>query len=80
MAMENTKNLKDDQSGSNPSELSEEELKVLSAGSGSIEKSVNEWIDEKIRYLDPSAWANVYKVVFELLIDRITKLSSVLVG
>ena len=55
MAMENTKNLKDDQSGSNPSELSEEELKVLSAGSGSIEKSVNEWIDEKIRYLDPSA-------------------------
>ena len=35
--------------------LSEDELKGVSGGRGVTEQSVNNWIDERIHFLDPSA-------------------------
>ena len=36
-------------------ELTEDELKDVSGGRGVTEQSVNNWIDERIHFLDPSA-------------------------
>ena len=36
-------------------DLSEDELKGVSGGRGVTEQSVNNWIDERIHFLDPSA-------------------------
>ena len=36
-------------------ELSEDEMKSVSGGTGVTEQSVNNWIDERIHFLDPSA-------------------------
>ncbi|WP_186469072.1 hypothetical protein [Synechococcus sp. A18-25c] len=36
-------------------ELTEDELKDVSGGTGMTEQSVNNWIDERIHFLDPSA-------------------------
>ena len=36
-------------------ELAEDELKGVSGGRGVNEQSVNNWIDERIHFLDPSA-------------------------
>ena len=36
-------------------ELPEDELKGVSGGRGVTEQSVNNWIDERIHFLDPSA-------------------------
>ena len=36
-------------------ELAEDELKGVSGGRGITEQSVNNWIDERIHFLDPSA-------------------------
>ena len=35
--------------------LTEDELKDVSGGRGVTEQSVNNWIDERIHFLDPSA-------------------------
>lgn len=35
-------------------ELTEDELKSVSGGRGVTEQSVNNWIDERIHFLDPS--------------------------
>ena len=36
-------------------ELTEDEVKSVSGGTGVTEQSVNNWIDERIHFLDPSA-------------------------
>ena len=36
-------------------ELAEDELDAVSGGSGVTEQSVNNWIGERIHFLDPSA-------------------------
>ena len=36
-------------------ELTEDDLKDVSGGTGVTEQSVNNWIDERIHFLDPSA-------------------------
>ena len=36
-------------------DLSEDELKGVSGGRGVTEQSVNNWIEERIHFLDPSA-------------------------
>ena len=57
--MENSKNIKDDkkenESPEHKEELTEDEFKGVSGGKGVTEQSVNNWIDERIHFLDPSA-------------------------
>ena len=36
-------------------ELTEDEMKSVSGGTGVTEQSVHNWIDERIHFLDPSA-------------------------
>ena len=57
--MEDSKNIKDDkkenESPEHKEELTEDEFKGVSGGKGVTEQSVNNWIDERIHFLDPSA-------------------------
>tara|TARA_B100001121_G_scaffold173755_1_gene151631 strand:+ start:244 stop:417 length:174 start_codon:yes stop_codon:yes gene_type:complete len=46
---------KDKKSPELKEELIEDELKGVSGGRGVTEQSVNNWIDERIHFLDPSA-------------------------
>ena len=46
---------KKDESKDVKEELTEDELKGVSGGRGVTEQSVNNWIDERIHFLDPSA-------------------------
>ena len=46
---------KDKKSPELKGELTEDELKGVSGGRGVTEQSVNNWIDERIHFLDPSA-------------------------
>ena len=57
--MEDSKNIKDDkkenESTEHKEELTEDEFKGVRGGRGVTEQSVNNWIDERIQFLDPSA-------------------------
>ena len=46
---------KTDESPEAKEELTKKELKGVSAGRDVTEQSVNNWIDERIHFLDPSA-------------------------
>ena len=46
---------KDKESSELKGELTEDELNSVSGGRGVTEQSVNNWIDERIHFLDPSA-------------------------
>ena len=57
--MEDPKNTKDDKKGKESGEVKEEltkdELKSVCGCRDVTEQSVNNWIDERIHFLDPSA-------------------------
>ena len=57
--MEDPKNTKDDKKGKESGEVKEEltkdELKSVSGCRDVTEQSVNNWIDERIQFLNPSA-------------------------